>query len=581
MEKPQRPVFRRIMRFVSPYRLQLAGRLGLTLLNAVMGIVTTYGVALVVRAATELSWQYLYTGIAILVFSLVVEAFSTIGGGVLMSRVSYGGIGDIKGALIARIMHLSNHFFDHHHSGDISSVFTNDVSALQRFIDTRLTIYIYYPVRFVVAFIALGMMNWQLLIACCVVIPLAVFGPQIVSRRVEKKARHQQEELALVNTAIQEALTGVTVLKSFGTGEHFMQDFDKHNDAALENARALTRLRAIMDCFAAIAWNVPYFVCILYGAYLTFNGQMEIYQLSFFVSSMEYLAQPIANIPRMLEGWKQTSGAAERILALLDAPVETGGDVKSAAPTAFPVQAEHLRFAYGDVDILKDVTFAVPAGKTCALVGASGSGKSTLVQLLCGFYTGYAGGLSVLGQPLSAWHPDALRQYVSYVSQDAYLFPVSIYENIAMGKEGATREEVEAAARGAGAHDFITALASGYDTLVGERGARLSGGQRQRITIARAMLKDAPLLLLDEPTSALDVASEAEVQRALDALSGGKTVVVVAHRMSTIKGADQVVVLDAGRVSDIGRHEELMQRSALYQALYQKELQLLRGEENV
>lgn len=579
MASDAKPVFSRIMRFLVPYRWQLTGRLGLTLLNAVMGIISSYGGARVVRAATELQWSFLYMGIAILVASLVIEALTTIGGSVLMSRVSYGGIGDIKNTLITHIQRLPNRFFDRSHSGDVSSVMTNDVSAVQRFIDTRLTIYLYYPMRFLVAFGVMAFISWRLLLACCLVIPLAVLLPQLVSRRIEARATSLQAELGTVNASIQESLTGVTVIKSFGVGGSLEKGFTQHNEAALRNARTLTRLHTLIEIFSSFTWQIPQIVCILYGAWLTISGQLALYQLSFFVMSIDYLAQPIANIPFMLEAWKQTRGAAERILTLMDAPEETGGDTQTPAPDIkTPIAAEHLRFAYGDTPVLRDVSFRVPRGSTCALVGSSGSGKSTLMQILCGFYTDYDGSLDILGHPLKDWDLYALRRHVSYVSQDSYLFPTTIYDNIAMGDANATRAQVEDAARRANAHDFILLLENGYETQVGERGARLSGGQRQRITIARAMLKNAPLLFLDEPTSALDVAAEAEVQHALDNLAGGKTVLVIAHRMSTIKNADQVVVLDGGEIADIGSHTELLHRCPLYRALYDKELKLL-GEE--
>lgn len=577
--KKGKSIFWRTMAFVMPYKFLFAARLALTILNSISGLISNYGAAMIVKAETELDLKLLYIAITILVFCLIWEGISTVVSAMLMSRVSFRSIRDIKNHLIRHFQQLPQRFYDNNHSGDLSSRMTNDLSVVQSFISDRLTIYLYYPTRFLAAFLFMLFMSWKLLLVSCIIIPITIYLPKLIAKHIEVEAMRLQKGLGKTTTLLQDTLGGIEIVKAFNLQETLDKSFDKTNQEALNNDLKLNKLHLLNYYFSEIAYLGPTLICSFYGVYLAIAGQIQLYQLTFFIFSMNYLAEPLANIPYMLEAWKRTEGASKRLLELMDSPAEKSGEEKDPkAMEKYPICVKDMSFGYYEEDLIDQVSFTAELGQITAFVGPSGCGKSTLFKLMCGFYDNYRGSIRIIGHELKDWDLRELRKHLSIVSQDALLFPSTIYENIAMGKEGATREEIIDAAKKANAHDFILELENGYDTYVGERGAKLSGGQKQRITIARAMLKNAPILFLDEPTSALDLHSEALVQKAIERMVYGKTVFIIAHRLSTIKNAHKLIVLQNGTVEAIGTHTELLQRSSLYQSLYQKEAKMFKGE---
>lgn len=577
-QKKKDRILIRTMGFLWPYKGTLFMRLFLTAFNAVLGLAVSYASSLLIRAAQERSVFYLWLGTAILLAGMLLEAASVVAGSQLMAKVSYQSLRDIRNRLVEHLMKAPAAFYADNHSGDISSRMTNDVGVLQTFISARLTAYLYYPVRFAAAFICLGAVSWQLTLACCLIIPISIYLPQAFLKRIEEKAAALQAGLGQVNESVEEAISGVLVRKCFGGRGRLEERFSDRSRQVLEDGRELIGLRARMQMLGELSQACPLIACCLYGAYLVWQGRMALYQLSFFVFALGFLAEPIRMLPKMLETWKQTRGAAARIFELLDEPDEPEGSLTCAGEYEAPVVLEQVSFSYGDKPVLQGISLEGKTAQLTAIAGPSGCGKSTLLSLLGGFYAGYEGNIFLFGNELRQWRLADLRRHIGFVFQEPFLFPGTVYENIAMGKEGASREEVILAAQKANAHGFIQELENGYDTMVGERGAGLSGGQKQRITIARALLKDAPLLLLDEPTSALDTYAEKQVQEALERLMEGRTVFLVAHRMRTILKADRILVMEEGRIVDRGSHEELLARCSLYRSLYEKEMQLQKEE---
>jgi ABC-type multidrug transport system fused ATPase/permease subunit len=328
---------------------------------------------------------------------------------------------------------------------------------------------------------------------------------------------------------------------------------------------------------------VPNMSCILYGGYLTVKGQITPGELLTFTYLLGFLIGPVASIPNMIIGIKVTIESAKRIIEILEEPEERqigeGFEIRESDKL---VEFTDVSYSYdNERHVLNNFNLVLKKGKMTALVGFSGSGKSTVCKLLCGFYEQYEGQIKIYGKDLKEWSLKEVRRQISLMSQDTFLFPCSIYENIAYGKIDATRQQITETAKMAKADEFIRNLPEGYDTIIGERGSTLSGGQRQRIAIARSILKNAPILLLDEPTSALDIQSEAMVQDELEHFVKDKTVLVIAHRLSTIKNADEIIVMNEGYVVGRGTHQELIKKNDIYKQLYFKQFSFKEQEGDI
>jgi ABC-type multidrug transport system fused ATPase/permease subunit len=342
----------------------------------------------------------------------------------------------------------------------------------------------------------------------------------------------------------------------------------------LEHHGMENRKKAILSWIPFLMLRyIPQLIVPLYGGYLAFRGEISIGTLLAFDWLIWFVFIPLETLLAWIRELRETSPALARCYEIFDAPAERrGGSSVPRVSSDGAVAFDRVRFSYeGGRNVLDGLTFHVPAGRTVALVGSSGCGKSTVLKLLCGLYEAREGEVRLLGQAISKADLSAVRARVSLVAQDTHLFPMSIAENIAMAKAGASREEIVAAAKAASAHDFISALPRGYDTLAGELGNRLSGGERQRIGLARAFLKDAPILLLDEPTASLDTESEARVLEATRRLAEGRTTLVVSHRLSALRDADEILVLADGQVCERGTHADLLEADTLYRRFYQEQ----------
>jgi len=490
----------------------------------------------------------------------------------LVARAEQGVNRDMRNRVYDHLVGLDLSFFGRVRMGQIVSRLTTEVEQLRTVVTAEFARLISAVFEFVVAVAAMLLISWQLTVAAFVVIPgaMIIWGPLVgVLRRRDRKVLHLGGE---VNAHIQETLAGIRLVKSSSaeerekarfrglTGDYFRQFL------RAEFARALA---APVTEMLAAAGTV---ILLWFGARLVVGGDITGAQFVGFLGLSMKLYSPVKIVAKFPATAQPGLVAAERVFEFLDAPAEIK-DAPGAKPlTSFgnEIVFDDVSFAYRDAEpVVSNVSFCVKRGEVVALVGPSGAGKSTLVDLLGRFFEVGSGRITVDGMDIREARTADLRALMGVVSQETVLFHDSVRANIAYGRPSATDEEVVAAARAAHAHDFVSEMPQGYDTLVGERGVELSGGQRQRIAIARALLRDPPILIFDEATSSLDTESERLIQDAIGHLLEGRTVFVVAHRISTVQSADQILVLDGGRVVERGDHASLVAAGGLYQRLYQ------------
>lgn len=476
---------------------------------------------------------------------------------------------EIKDDAVAHITQMTAEFMAKNHSGDILSRLTDDVNRVSSFVQDDLILVIRNPFLLFFYLLYLLYLNPPLFLISIVPVILCLpFGASLTTRFKAGSKAYMQYSADIISVSA-DMIGGMEVVKSYSLQdtllENYRESVQKMTDMAVCNDKNQYKGRA----FWILSGTLSSILCLGAGGWFCLQGRLSIGGLVAFFSLLPKMVEVINDMANRVFNSKTALAAAERVFEVLNTPIEPTGSIETGKEDAPAIELKDVSFYYEEgVPVLAGTSFQVPRGRTVAVVGASGGGKSTLLRLLCGFYHPKQGNILIEGVKLEDWNLEALRSRFSYVSQHAYLFPVSVGENIAMGRPGAGEEEIHRAAEAANASGFIDELPQKYDTPAGERGSRLSGGQIQRISIARAILKDAPILLLDEATSALDVQAESDVQKAIDRLAKGRTTLVVAHRLSTIKSADYIVVMEHGKVAEMGTHEDLLERGRVYPKLY-------------
>ncbi|MFH1870974.1 MAG: lipid A export permease/ATP-binding protein MsbA [Pseudomonadota bacterium] len=488
-----------------------------------------------------------------------------------MSWVSNRVITDLRQLMFERLMRLPASYFDAHASSVPATRIAYDVNGVAAAATSTLTVLIRDTLSVIGLVGWLLYLNWKLTLISLAVIPLTALVVRAFSKRLRRLSLSAQEGMAQMNEVLQESIRGHKVVKIFGGEQHATSRFARVNNAlrgyGMRQAIAAAAVAPITQIFASVGLAIVVYVALQQSA----SNETTIGGFVSFITAMLLLLAPLKHLADINAPLQRGLAAAESVFRMLDeaTEVDAGTVTLGRARGEIGFAGVGLRYASTERDALANIDLAIRPGETVALVGPSGGGKTSLVNLVPRFYHAGSGQIRIDGQDIETLTLGSLRANIAHVGQDVFLFDDTVAANIAYGgKRDAGRAEIEAAARAAHALDFIAAMPQGFDTVIGENGARLSGGQRQRIAIARAILKDAPILILDEATSALDSESERAVQEALEELMRGRTTLVIAHRLSTVERADRIVVLSQGRIAEIGNHAELLAANGVYASLY-------------
>ncbi len=579
-------VIGRVLRFALPYWK------GLTI--TAIAILTTAGFAMatpwLLRWAidTAISTEIVNgdTVIAITGWLVAVAGLALVGAAVLrgasmfVQRYLAEWVGqtvayDLRNAIYQRLQTLSFRFHDGAETGQIMVRATQDVEVVRMFINfggVQLTFTLVLGIGTLVIMLAI---NWQLALMVWALMLIIAVRSAFVARRLRPIWNDVQESQAQLGTVLQEALSGIRVVKAFGRAEFEGRKFGRAASWLQERSYDASMVQAVNMPLMTMLGAAAIVVTIWYGGREVVNGNFSVGELTMFLMFLTILQMPIRGVGWMVMMVPRAATAGVRIFEILDQESEVQerpGSVAPASPQGH-IRFDRVSFAYDPRSpVLDGIDFEAKPGELIALLGLTGSGKSTVVNLIPRFYDVSAGSVTFDGQDVRDWPLEELRRQVAIVQQEVFLFAATLKENIAYGRPDATDEEIEAAAKLARIHNFISRLPDQYDTWVGERGANFSGGQKQRIAIARALLMDPRALIFDDSTSSVDAATEFEIQQAMAALMRGRTTFVIAHRLRSLREADQILVLDQGQIVQRGKHDELLQQGGLYREIYELEL---------
>jgi subfamily B ATP-binding cassette protein MsbA len=482
----------------------------------------------------------------------------------LMASVGERVIARIRRELYAHIQSMPLAFFASLHSAELMTRVVTDVNRLARLSSTVLVMAVRHVGTIAALLIVMFLREWVLALIAIAVFPLVGVAVRTIGRKLYKINRRTQQKIAELNVVLQESFTGTKIVKAFGREGLEQERFNSVNDRLLGLALKDRRIDEMAEPLMEVLGALAIMGALWYGGYRVISGALTPGEFFSFTAAVVLLYGPVRQLSRMVNTVQQSIASVERVFEILDTPPAIvdapGAHVLPGFAGSIVFEGAGFRYPETEEWALQDVSMTVRKGELVAFVGMSGAGKTTLMELLPRFHDVTVGRITLDGHDLREVTVSSLRGLIGIVTQDTFLFHDSVEYNIAYGRPGATPADIERAARQAQAHDFIAALPEGYATSVGERGVKLSGGQAQRLAIARAFLKDPPILILDEATSDLDAESEFLVQQALSELMRGRTVLVIAHRLATVKHADRVVVVHAGRIAEMGTHDELMAR---------------------
>jgi len=565
-------VYRRLFRYIKPYSFRIVAAAVCIVLAALANLYVPWVIKDViddVLSEKNMGMLNIIAGGIVIVFFL--RGIFFYGQTYLMSYVGQRVIIDLREALYRHLQRLSLSYFETRRTGMIMSYLTNDITVLQTALDENVKELFSEGAILIGSLVAMFYLHWKLTFLTLVTLPMVAQAINVFGKRLRISSGVMQERLADITSVLQETLLAIRVIKSFAREDYEIERFNRENyhnfQAQMKTAQVLAMLTPSIEFLAAIGVTV----IIWYGGREVIDGNLTSGALIAFLIYVVNISNPIKRMSRSYGNIQKAVAAVERIFSLLDTEpeIKNSPGAIELPPIKGKVAFKNVSFSYEKSEpALVDVSLTADSGQVIAVVGPSGAGKSTIASLIPRFYDVFKGEITIDDFDIKKVTLESLRRQIGIVPQETILFNGTVYENILYGDLNASEEAVVAAAKSANAHNFIMDMPDGYSTQIGERGAKMSGGQRQRIAIARAILKNPRVLILDEATSALDSESEALVQEALDKLMVGRTAFIIAHRLSTVQRADNIVVMDKGHIVETGTHAALIQAGGLYHKLY-------------
>ncbi|MEK4036720.1 ABC transporter ATP-binding protein [Paenibacillus sp. FSL L8-0493] len=573
----QKGVFSRLSTYMLRHKLLYTILLFTTLFGIVLDLTIAWLLSVITDAAVRLDVKA-FKGLVI--FGLIYLLVSAINGFIdryFKNKISAKIRNELRLDMMRHALALPQSYFDRNHSGDLLSRFTNDNQSVGNAAGEVMIDLIRNPLLALAAFGYLLYINWLLALICFAMGPLMFLTGKIFGSAMRENSVKIQTNMSKITSFLHDILGSSMVFKSFSIERRLMKQYQEHSENITSEELKRGRIEGATGSFSSFLGNFTFLLALVVAGYFVAKGSLEVGAMIAFIQLMNYLVMPFSSLPGLINSMQQSLGAAGRIFEVLDSPVEveTLPEVETKQPEFESMVMSSISFSYPGAErqSINKISLELQKGTQMAVVGPSGGGKSTLFKLLLGLYEPDEGEVIINGQRINEMSLAKLRSYFSYVPQEAGLYTGSIRDNIRNGNPEADEQEILEALRKANAYDFVIELPEGLDTDIGEEGSRLSGGQRQRLSIARAILRNAPILLLDEATAALDNESEKLVQQAIRKLMGDKTTLVIAHRLSTIQNADIILVMENGEIVESGTHEVLLAAEGRYNDLYYSQLE--------